>query len=441
MLTLGQPMAFREAEEFQEGLNKVIYASRAITELEHLKGRKCETDALTKALLTPGRQPFIFGMRGAGKTSLALSVSNEYSQAPVVQITCAPQMKFGDIIRTLVARALTMDPLLSEQSVNIQAKAGLNVGFANMHGGALETKSYRGVPTPNDPNEALDLLKHVHVSKGSKRFCFVIDEFDQLIDQDAHLQLGLLAKLIADSGAPIQFVFCGVADNIQQIFKAHPSTLRLFEAIEVNRLSLQACFEIMVDVERAIGVEIERETKFRIAQISDGFPYFIHLIVEKTLWEWFNDGIARERPTSPVHYERGLTAASIAAAPELREPYEKAANKYALDGELILWAMATGHLLSKQIKVVSKDFVELYDEYRSSSKPSLCLKQNQISARLAHFMKDQYGKMVVRPHRSYYAFAEKRMRGYARLRAGLHGVHLRPDHPLIPDGRNPLMRA
>jgi hypothetical protein len=339
-------------------------------------------------------------------------------------------MGFGEIIRCVVAAALDQDPLETERKLESQRDGGFDVGVFKAGGSAIETKSYGSVPIPRDPNEALSLLNKVASFK-KKRFCFIVDEFDQLENRDAHLQLGLLAKLIADSGSNSKFIFCGVADNIQQIFKAHPSTLRLFEAIEVNRLGLQACFDIMQDVEERLGIKIERETQFRIAQISDGFPYFIHLIVEKTIWRWFFDPHSSPNSTSPEHYEKGLIDASRSAAVELREPYEEAANKYALDGELLIWALATGNLLEKQIKVIAKDFVGIFDTYDSNAKPDCCLNQNQIAARLIHFMEDRYGRMVIRPRRSYYAFSEKRMRGYARLRAELQGFSLRPDHPLI----------
>jgi uncharacterized protein len=422
----------KDTERFQRALNDVIYSSRAISDVAHLKGRAVELEALTKALLTPGKQPFIYGLRGAGKTSLALTGSRNFSNSSVVQITCAPQMKFGDVVRNLAARAFDYNPLEVESKSETKVNGGLSLGPIKAGGAALETKSFRGIPTPQDPNEALSILMRAYDVKGGERFCFLVDEFDQLTDEDSHLQLGLLAKLIADSSSPIKIIFCGVADDVQQIFKAHPSTLRIFDPIEVNRLKLQACFDIIEDVENRLGVSIERETQFRIAQISDGFPYFIHLIVEKTLWRWFGEGIGRQARTSPIHYEGGLIDASSAAAPELREPYEQAASKYALDGELILWALATGNSMEKQIKVVAREFVELFDEYSSRSKPAVCLNKSQISARLALFMTEPYGKMVVRPRRSYYAFGEKRMRGYARLRAELQGMTLRPDHPLVP---------
>lgn len=425
---------YKDAEDLQQALNDVIYSSRAISDVAHLKGRTTEIDSLTKALITPGRQPFIYGLRGAGKTSLALSVSRKYSKTDDVLITCAPQMRFGDIVRSLAAKALEHNPLEIGRSIEAKRRGGLDVGIMKAGVEALETRSYGAIPAPQDPNEAMAILNQVTNVK-KHRFCFIVDEFDQLVDTDAHLQLGLLAKLIADSGSSIKFVFCGVADDVQQIFKAHPSTLRLFEPIEVNRLGLQACFDIMDDAEHRLGVEIERETKFRIAQISDGFPYFIHLIVEKTMWRWFSDTAASPSKTLPVHYENGLLDASNSAAPELREPYEQAANKHALDGEIIVWAMASGNLMEKQIKVISKDFSDIFYAFSSNSKPKHCLNQNQISARLALFMGDTYGKMVTRPRRSYYAFSEKRMRGYARLRAELRGVSLQPDHPLLPRAR------
>ena len=137
----------------------------------------------------------------------------------------------------------------------------------------------------------------------------------------------------------------------------------------------------------------------------------------------------------PEDYEQGLIDASRAAAPELKDPYDLAASRYALDGELLIWAIADGGLLEKQIKVITKDFERIHSTFHSTAKPDRCLNQNQIGSRLGLFRSPEYGKMVASPRRSYYAFTEKRMRGYARLRAALQGAQLSPDHPFSSSTR------
>ena len=77
---------FKNNETLQKALDDVIFASRAISNVDHLKGRSAEVACVARALLTPGRQPFIYGLRGAGKTSLALSVSKEYSETENVLV-------------------------------------------------------------------------------------------------------------------------------------------------------------------------------------------------------------------------------------------------------------------------------------------------------------------------------------------------------------------
>ena len=92
---------YKDSEALQQALNEVDYSTSAITDVAHLKGREREINLLNRALLTPGRQPFIFGLRGAGKTSLALSVARAYSHIDDVLIVCAPQMTFADIVQRL----------------------------------------------------------------------------------------------------------------------------------------------------------------------------------------------------------------------------------------------------------------------------------------------------------------------------------------------------
>jgi len=419
---------FRDAASFHAALNEVIYASRAIRSIEHLKGRGEEIELLLRTLATPGRQSFIYGLRGAGKTSLAVSVSRQYARDGVVPIICEPGMTFSKIVKELIQSALNDNALETEKTTTKQFGGHLHLGFFKTGAQSTESASLNQLPDEIGANEAFRLLNAV-AQRFDSHVCFIIDEFDQLNVPDTHLRVGLLAKHIADSGSNMNMILCGVADDIQQIFKAHPSTLRIFEPIPVNRLNLQGCLDIIADVEERLGLEIERDSQLRIAKIGDGFPYFVHLIVEKLLWNWFTDAGKSYEKTSPSHYEKALADASRSAAPELSDPYNLAVQKYAQDGELIIWALANGHLMTKQIKEIYRDYRLIVDHLPDEAKPGRLLNQNQFSSRLRHFMTDAYGNMISNPRRSYYEFTEKRMRGYARLKAALCGVDLRPDHP------------
>ena len=58
-------------EAFIEAKKEVFFPSRAITSPQHLFGRKKQLDQIDRAFSTEGKQVFVFGERGVGKTSLA----------------------------------------------------------------------------------------------------------------------------------------------------------------------------------------------------------------------------------------------------------------------------------------------------------------------------------------------------------------------------------
>jgi Cdc6-like AAA superfamily ATPase len=66
-------MAIRDhtEDEFQKVLYAHLSPSEPISSVQLLKGRTKTLQQIRQALLSPGRNIFIFGDRGVGKTSLA----------------------------------------------------------------------------------------------------------------------------------------------------------------------------------------------------------------------------------------------------------------------------------------------------------------------------------------------------------------------------------
>jgi uncharacterized protein len=64
VLTVGE-------DEFGKEMHRVLSPSNAIQTPELLHGRAKQLEEIRRALYSPGRQIFIYGHRGVGKTSLA----------------------------------------------------------------------------------------------------------------------------------------------------------------------------------------------------------------------------------------------------------------------------------------------------------------------------------------------------------------------------------
>jgi hypothetical protein len=417
-------------KEFGERLRGVLSPSRAIDNPTHLKGRRGALKDTSQALSAQGRQVFVHGFRGVGKSSVALTAAKQFSpyQKPIL-LYCSARATFAEIIRDMVAAALDVDPLETERSTSLEGGGSAKLFGVGVDGRGSETKKYSGVPLPRSVNEAAEMLRRLPRAVDGTGKIFIIDEFDLLADVASHESFGEFVKLLADSGMPERILFCGVASNLDNIFKAHGSTFRYFHPLKLEALKPGPCLEIMGDAEKALGVEIEHNTKMRIVQICDGFPYFVHLITEKLLWQWFNEtgGVGK---TTPAQYEAALQDACTAAEPELRSSYEAVAQKYRADGEIILWAVAQGSQLAKNIDTIEKDFNALFDVVPERLRPKNMLNRAQLSSRLATMKNARYEHILTSNGRGWYEFTEKRMRGYARLRAAAKQIDLKADHPL-----------
>ena len=73
----------------------------------------------------------------------------------------------------------------------------------------------------------------------------------------------------------MRFIFCGIGADVDEIIGQHLSTGRMFEAVEVEKLSHDKLWRIIDLVAEKLGVSIDRGYLIRIGIISDGFPHFV----------------------------------------------------------------------------------------------------------------------------------------------------------------------
>jgi uncharacterized protein len=84
--------------------------------------------------------------------------------------------------------------------------------------------------------------------------------------------------------------------------------------IQLERLSHDARWEIISSAAEELGVKIDENTNIRIRQISDGFPYYVHLIGEKLFWAVFDEELDVVQTVTNL-FETALREASIDGEP------------------------------------------------------------------------------------------------------------------------------
>jgi len=401
-------------DRFKEIIKENLTPAKAISSPQHLKGRAAALLQIDRAFNSPGKHIFIYGDRGVGKTSLAqtAAIIRQSSDADPILVSCGSDT-FLTTIRDAVSQAMSSNPAI-QKSVSHKVKAGV-AGFGYEWSSSLS----RGVvPTVTSVNEAVDLLKFLGECH-SREPVIILDEFDQVADDKQRKMCADLLKLVSER-AKVRFIICGIGTSIEQLIGAHLSAGRLLSPVEVGRLTHDARWEIVQRAAEALKVVVAQNFITRIGQISDGFPYYVHLTAEQMFWSMFDDPIVCGH-CFHGHFAEGVNRAISEAETALKFIYDKATQKYRDDYQEVLWALADQHLLCRQTTdIYEKSYLPIMAERSGRT----TISKKTFSGRLNKLKTDRHGEVIIGRGAGWYEFRDNVVRGYVRLRAEREGVKI-----------------
>lgn len=415
---------------FGERLSKLVFPSQPIDRIEYLFGRKRELDRIERALFAGGRHIFIYGDRGVGKSSLAATAAFQYQSADnsPIFVGCGPNATFASVVANIAYEAAKVSRI---HAVTTSATAGLAWKYFSIESG--KTQAVRNlhdeIRTVSDAVAVLDEVARIHSDKP----IVVLDEFDRMNAADRNLFADLL-KQCGDKHTPIKTIITGVGDSLEGLLGAHESAIRQLDTIELGRLSWEGRWEIVQKACNAFGIDIGRDIYVRIAAISDGFPSYVHLVVEKMLWRVFDDPGLVDR-VSKTHYQSGVLDAVESVDAELKRPYTRAINQRAADYEEVLWSTADGEFLHQY----ADQMYAAYKRIIAQIPGKVPLSPEKYRARLRALKKSTCGEILVSEgNKGLYTYREKMLRGYVRMQAEANGVQLAGAEP---EGDKQYMRT
>jgi hypothetical protein len=410
-------------DEFGKKLAKVVSVARPIRSIEHLKGRDQFLDQIRRALYADGRHIFVFGDRGVGKSSLAATAAIQYqsSDASPIFVSGSPDDTFSTIIANVAVQALgrSKTETTRQTSSNSISFRGFS-SSSDQEVSALDLADQ--IKTVSD---ATELLKQV-AAKHSGKPAVVLDEFDTIPKEEDRKRFASLLKQMGDQTINLKFFISGIGQSCEELLGAHQSAHRQLATFELHRLGWEARREIVAEAAAAFGLEVNADVNWRIAMISDGFPYYVHLIVEKMLWEAFTSE-AEIDVLSWEHFYDGLRVAIAETNAELRRPYEKAVLQRAPEYEDVVWSTADGEDLIRS----TKDMLFSYKRIvaKRQGRPVL---DNTKYADILRKLKDASLGSVLQPvakRKGLYTYTEKMLRGYVRMQAEANHVELSGERP------------
>ncbi|ARP79559.1 DNA-binding protein [Bordetella genomosp. 8] len=413
----------RNEGEFLKLLHETIYPAIPIRSVEHLQGRGSELETLRRALLAPGRHAFVYGDRGVGKSSLAHTAAHMHqsSDAKPITVSGSTENTFTSLISTIAYQALHISRLekVSTTRSGSFAWRGLTLGKVQQTS-PVDIASQ--IATIGDAAGLLAEIGKLH----STAPVIVVDEFDTIASRDERNKFAALLKMMGDQEIQVKFIFTGIGQSLDDLLGSHQSSYRQLVAVELDRLGWDARRDIAMKAAHAFGLDLDENVAWRIAIVSDGYPYYVHLIMEKMLWEAFTaDAVVHELGAD--HYLAGLTVATTEIAPELKRPYKKAVLSRPRDLELVVWSTADGDDQQNNIKY----FYGSYQVICSKLSIAADLTQAKFADRLRQLREDSYGGILTnydgRP--GWYTYTDKMLRGYVRMQAEANRIELSGERP------------
>lgn len=222
-------------------------------------GRKRQREKLISTIFQKGEHAILYGERGVGKTSLAntlfdfLVIMGKYSYYRA-KVNCADHMSFEDIWRSIFKQLVFTDG-----------------------DGASSTVDEALPENPNSENirETFQIFHDPSI--------IIIDELDKITDRLVLRKLADTVKTLSDNAIDATLILVGVGDSIEQLFGEHRSIERAIVQVPMKRMAKVELLEIIEKgLSKCDGMTIENAAKERIADYSQGLPFYTHLLARES---------------------------------------------------------------------------------------------------------------------------------------------------------------
>lgn len=403
-----------------EVLNRHLTPSAHITTPERLFGRSKKLVQIERAFNSSGRHVFVYGDRGVGKTSLAMTAAylKQATAEEPVYVICGESSTFSEILYAVGVNALPLKERMETAGSASTIKGGALSFNAEFKKGDQPRSNFG---PPNDINAAVDIIRYVNTRR-SGTTVVVIDELERIQDDQERIKLAEFLNSVSSVQDQTKFILCGIGHTVEELIGAHQSATRKIEAIELEKIPHNELWAIVSTAADELGVEVPQKHLLRASILSDGFPHYVHLIAESLFWSMFDDPNVIQL-AGDDHFRAGVKGALERTQVEHKSSYRKATEKTknTLEYEYALWALADRTETRRQL-------TSIYDDsYKRITDPSQRMDRNQLNQRLLTLKSSSHGSVVVGYGAGWFAFRETIMRGYVRLVAEDRGVSLAKD--------------
>lgn len=252
-------------------LKQVFRPASPVDDRELFKGRQTELARVISAVQELGQHAVIFGERGIGKTSLAYMAMETFKQvAPAsglaLRIPCSADDNFATVWRKLPARLVAQTDVMEDADTLLKL-----------------TDRAEDILDQEEVSPEL-VARALNVVSSKVPLLVVIDEFDRIGDWGSTQLFADLIKTLSDDLVRATLVIVGVADDIDGLMQGHRSVERALRQISMPRMTEDELSAIVQDGFSTFGrrsgrpIDVEDSMVHAIVRMSQGFPYFTHLL-------------------------------------------------------------------------------------------------------------------------------------------------------------------
>lgn len=225
-------------------------------------GRESQIADVINACMQRGQHAVIFGERGAGKTSLANAIW-EMLRTKFVMPTCGTVNCDQTTTFASLWRSIFLEIPISRNSSISRAQSGPD---------RAQGTFAQYLPENVTPHSVRTVLQD------HGKFLIIIDEVDRIKDPSTTTLLADTIKSLSDHAVDTTLVLVGVAESVDTLIAEHESVQRALIQVHLPRMS-QVEIESIIDTGlAAAGMTIEQNARRRIHRLSQGLPYYAHLL-------------------------------------------------------------------------------------------------------------------------------------------------------------------
>jgi len=227
-------------------------------------GRIEQLSKVVTTINAQGLHPIIFGERGVGKTSIANILKETLDRVGFEQVIVnRTNCNSSDDYSTVWNRALGQVAYIEESHT---------MGFDSQPQ-QLSIPLAEKVPEKVTPSEVLNIFR-----KSIAPAVFIFDEFDRITNNNAKNLFADTIKAISDHAINATLILVGVGETIDELIESHESIARSLVQVKIPRMNTSELDGIIRKALNELGMNIDNEARQIILQLSQGLPYYTHLI-------------------------------------------------------------------------------------------------------------------------------------------------------------------